>query len=134
MTRKSIIASKKQVLIDKNEVNEILPIVFSFEKMEQGITYSIDKCPNHDLVHFIKKIFEISNMTWCQIRRAYRHGRGSEKITKLDTKKGLKHVPKGASFLSIRYCGKKPFIGYRENRIFHVLLIDHDRTAYKHGN
>jgi len=42
-------------------------------------------------------------------------------------------VTEDVTFLVLRFNGKKPMIGYRDGRTFHILLLDHDFTAYKHS-
>ena len=41
-------------------------------------------------------------------------------------------VTDDVTFLVLRFNGKKAMIGYRDGRTFHILLLDHNFTAYKH--
>ncbi len=44
-----------------------------------------------------------------------------------------KSITEDVTFLILRFNGKKAMIGYRDGRTFHILLLDHDFSAYKHG-
>lgn len=110
------------------------PPIFSFEKMQDGSGYSINCCDRDDQSALAKRLFLLSQMNWRDIRQAPRHGAGTETIARKSIKAKLPDsVTEDSTILALRYNGKRPMIGYREGRIFYVLLLDHDFTAYDHG-
>jgi hypothetical protein len=38
------------------------------------------------------------------------------------------------TLLALRFSGKHPMVGYREDDIFHILWFDFDFTLYDHGS
>lgn len=117
----------------KVSTNTFTPI-FSFEHMIDKC-HCVDCCENDDLVALVKRIRLLSKMTWNQILSSSRHKLGCEKIArdsineKIPTKL---HGQEDINFLSLRFNGMKPMIGFREDRIFHIIWIDFDFKVYKH--
>lgn len=108
--------------------------VFSFEFMARGTGYSVACCENEELSSLASRMFALSQMSWLEIMQAPRHGLGTEKISQSSMKVALpKSVTEDVTLLALRYNGKKPMVGYRDNRVFHILFMDHDFTLYKHG-
>jgi len=106
--------------------------VFCFKYLHKN--YHIDKCDVNEKVSFLSTIVKLSTITWQDIEFSGRHGAGSEKIPRNAINIEL---PKEISddvpfFLALRFCGMKPFVGYRNRFIFHVLYIDRDLSLYKH--
>jgi len=111
-----------------------LPPIFSFEYMTDGTGYSVNCCDSDNRSALASKMFILSRMTWMQIRLAHRHGLGSEKISRSSVTAPLpSKLTDEVEILAIRYNGKRPMIGFREGRVFNILLIDHDFSAYDHG-
>lgn len=108
---------------------------FSFEKMQRGTGYSIECCGAEERAALASKLFELSQITWADIARSGRHGTGSEIIERGSFKIALPpFITQDTNLLSFRYNGKKAMVGYRENRVFHVLFLDWNFTVYDHGN
>ena len=120
--------------IKENEIldDKINYPVFCFKYLHRN--YNIDKCENDDKIKFIEQIIKLSGLTWQDIEYSQRHGLGSEKIQrsaiKLDLPKEI--TDDVVHFLAFRFNGKKPFVGFRDRFIFHVLYIDSDYTLYDH--
>ncbi|TAU29395.1 hypothetical protein ELI48_08440 [Rhizobium ruizarguesonis] len=108
--------------------------MFSFEKMVVGTGYSVTCCQSDDQAALSRQLFALSRMTWRDIKSAPRHGLGTEKMAR-----GSIHAPlpsavtEDVTFLVLRFNGMKAMVGYRDGRTFHILLLDHDFTAYKHS-
>ena len=110
-----------------------LPPIFSLEKII-GDKYCFSKLDDSDKKQFAESIFKRKNLSWNEIKKADRHGLGFEKISK-NAIKGSK--PKFITedmndFLSFRFSGMKPMVGYRIQNIFYVLWFDLDYSLYKH--
>lgn len=106
--------------------------IFSFKYMESG--HSIRDCPKEDKIVLADKLFQLSQMTWQDIFEAYRHGAGQEKIAKNSIRVPIPAcVKEDTNLIAIRYNGKAPIIGFRENEVFHVLWVDFDYSVYKHS-
>lgn len=105
--------------------------VFSFEFLQPS--YCISKCESVEKVAFTDQMRTLSQMTWMQIMFAPKSGLGSEKIPQHIIRAGIpSHITADITFLALRFYGKAEMVGYRENRIFHVLWFDRDFTLYKH--
>lgn len=78
----------------------------------------------------------LSRTEWRIIRQASRKGLGSEKIAR----NAISHaVPPSVtedvqSFLALHYQGKKRFVGYKVDKVFFILWIDHNFKVYDHGS
>ena len=108
--------------------------VFSFEKMGRGNGFCVESCSDDDRAAVAMRLFLLSRMTWQEIHNAPRHGLGTEKIDRAAIRPALPpEISEDVTFLAVRYKGKRPMIGYRDGRIFHLLFIDHSFSAYDHG-
>ena len=78
---------------------------------------------------------ELEQVDLGKIQRAPRHGLGTEEIARASL--GDRAYPGDLSddvpILAFRFMGRAPFLGYRVDRVFTVLMIDPKMTAYKHG-
>ena len=101
--------------------------------------YCIEKCLNADKSfprQLIKKIGEISKLSWSEIKLASKNGLGAEKI---DKKSIRVSIPTTYSedvdfFTSFYFNGTKGrIIGHRSQSLFHILYIDTDLSVYKHN-
>jgi len=111
--------------------DEIEHPVFCFRHLHKD--YHIDKCETVDKVRFLERIVKLCNLTWQEIKLADKHGFGTEKIPKKNIKQQLpKEVTEDVPLLALRYNGKKPFVGFKNRFVFHVLFIDRNLTLYKH--
>ena len=108
---------------------------FSFEKMQEGTGYSVGCCSQEERAALATKLFELSQITWSTINGSNRHGMGCETIKRSSFKVSLPtSVTDDVTLLAFRYNGKKAMIGYRDGRVFYVLILDWNFTAYNHGS
>lgn len=56
------------------------PPIFDLSRMRKG--YDLTECDSEEKVAFADTLFNLSQLTWSQIKNAPRHGLGSEKIGK----------------------------------------------------
>lgn len=106
--------------------------IFCFKHLHKD--HHLDHCTSDEKKSFIERLVLLSQMTWEQIKLAPRHGLGTEKIAVGSIKKGVpSFITEDVTFLlALRFDGKKPFIGHRNQFIFHVIFIDRDFTCYNH--
>jgi len=118
---------EKEILDDK-----INYPIFCFKYIHKS--YHINSCENEDKIRFLERIITLSGMTWQELEYSPKHGMGTEKIQRSAIKQDLpKEITDDVThFLAFRFSGKKPFVGFRERFIFHILYIDRDFTLYNH--
>lgn len=77
----------------------------------------------------------ISRLDWQDLQLAPKHGVGSEKIRRDSIKAEIpyKLTDEVKELIVFRFDGKKPFVGYRNKFIFHILFIDRNFKLYDHG-
>ena len=104
--------------------------IFCLNKIQKN--YCLSKCEIRQKASLIDQLHALSQLTWQEIQAAHRHGLGCETINKdsLNCKVPL-HM-KDETLLALRYDGKKPFVGFRNGRIFHIVWIDRDFSLYPH--
>lgn len=109
--------------------------VFSFEHMPQGSGWSVNCCQLEDRAQLSAKLYQLSSLTWMQISQAPRHGLGTEIIPRNQIASPVpSSVTEDTSLLAFRFSGKKPMVGYRDGRVFHVLWLDWNFSLYPHGS
>jgi hypothetical protein len=108
------------------------PPLFSLHLIQKN--YCITDCQQEDKARFAESLRKLSMLTWRDLKRAGRHKLGCEKIPKNAIKAPIpSSISEDTCFLAFRFCELKPMVGYRENSIFHILWLDHDRNLYDHG-
>lgn len=124
----------KNVGASDTENPDTMPPIFSFEKMVDGCGYSVNCCDADNQAAALRRLFLLSKMKWREIQNAPRHGLGTEKIARNSIQAPIPQgISEDVTFLAIRYNGKRPMLGYRDGRTFHVLFLDHRFDAYNHG-
>ncbi|WP_231420741.1 hypothetical protein [Sphingomonas sp. Leaf205] len=112
--------------------NTMRPL-FSFEHMKEGGGYSVECCEQDDRASLALRLHKLGRMTWGEIGNAPRHGLGTEKIARSSMVPALPSVvTEETNLLAIRFSGMKPMVGFRDGRVFHILFLDKDFTAYPH--
>ena len=109
------------------------PPIFSLEKLQPG-KYCLSELDQENKAMFSDAIFRRKNLTWNEIKRADRHGLGTEKIAKDFIKAPIPRfiTEDMDSYLVFRYHGMRPMVGYRQRDVFYVLWFDSDFTLYDH--
>ncbi len=82
-----------------------------------------------------ERLFELSQLTWNQIKIAPRHGQGFEKIAR-NSLRGVTIPPEVTEeipILAFWFAGRKPMLGFRTGRLLTLIALDRDFTAYDHG-
>jgi hypothetical protein len=97
---------------------------------------NFSRCPTEDQEVLAKHLHTLCQKTWQELLLAtHRHGGVSPlPIKKL---KGVKIPPDLADHTDVcksRYQARKAMIGIRVGRVFRLLHLDHNFTAYDHGD
>ena len=96
--------------------------------------YHIDKCEKDQKVCLLDQMHKLSTTNWQMLSQSHKHGMGFEKIALDNIKPSMpSHITPDVTMYAFRFDGKKPFVGYRNSFIFHILYIDRDFTVYNHG-
>lgn len=118
---------KKQVCVSSNSKKP----VFSFANIQSS--HGLRECPEKDKIALLDKLGQLSQITWQEIFQNDRHTTGQEKISASSIKEPIPSCVKtDTNLIAIRYNGKAPMIGYRENEVFYILWIDYDFEVYNH--
>lgn len=113
--------------------NDRLPPIFSFEFMPDKSGYSVNCCNDEHRAALTRHLYQLSKLSWIDIKNAPRHGMGTERISRNSLKAPVpSKVTEDAEFLALRYHGKSPMVGYRDGRVFHVIWLDHNFSLYPH--
>ena len=122
----------KNFKIDTTEKSKIDYPIFCFRHLHKD--YDLNSCNDSEKKSLIEKIVTLSQLSWSEIQLSPRHGLGSEKISIGSIKPSLPAfiTDDVGSLLSLRFDGKKPFIGLRIRFIFHVIYIDRNFSVYSH--
>ena len=124
---------KPGVVVPKPINWDAMSPVFCLALMKEGNGYSVDCCDLPHRAALAVRLSKLSQMTWLQIKSAPRHGLGCETIARNAIKSPLpQQVTDDVVLIALRYNGKSPMVGYRDERTFHILFIDHNMTLYKH--
>lgn len=108
--------------------------LFSFHYLQDA--YCISKCEKDDKAAFSDTMRHLSYLTWNQIHGSHRYGLGAEKIKRKSIIVGMpRNLPEDVNdFWAIRFSGKKPMIGFRNDDIYHIVWFDRNFSVYDHGN
>lgn len=92
------------------------------------------ECNESELAALLQQLGRLSLLSWQEVQLAPRHGLGSEKIARTSI---AAPIPPAVTedvkfFLSLRFQGKKPFVGFRNGYVFHVLWIENRFRVYAH--
>lgn len=114
-------------------VEEINYPIFCFKHLHRD--YNIEKCEPGEKQSLLERIVKLSSMTWLQIEQTNRHGLGSEKIAINAIRPACpSFITADVKFLlALRFQNNKPFIGFKNGYIFHVIFIDRAFNVYNHG-
>jgi hypothetical protein len=95
--------------------------------------WRISDCERDDQAAFALTAERLSRLSWQEIRSAHRHGLGSEKIPRDALKAAVPStITEDVQFLALRFSGRKPMVGFRSDRIFHVVWFDPRFDLYDH--
>jgi len=88
-------------------------------------------CETNEQAAFACKLRKISQMTWRELKNAPREGLGFESIYNIDKDK-IPAVAQGKRILAFRISEIHRLIGYRDNRVFHIIWNDPRGRVYPH--
>lgn len=105
---------------------------FCFRYLQNG--WDLDTLEQEEKLALIEKMVQIGGLTWQQIQGTQRHGNGHEKISQDAIRAGKPEcVTSDVQLLAFRFCGKKPMVGFRSDKVFYVLWFDREFKLYNHG-
>jgi len=108
------------------------PPIFCLHYLDRD--YGLIKCERNLKVSLIQKLYELSQLTWNQIFSTNRHGLGLELIPYEQIRGRMpNHITGDQKFIAIRFHQLKPVVGYRIDRVFHIVWLDYNMTLYNHG-
>lgn len=98
--------------------------------------YCLSRCEKNEKAAFADTLHRLSQLTWGEIQNAPKGGMGTEKISRdrLTSARIPSGITDDVQLLAIRFCGNAPMVGYKSERVFHVLFLDRDFTLYDHGS
>jgi hypothetical protein len=106
--------------------------IFSLEHHVKSGKYSLTNCDTQSKAALMDKFFELSQLSWGQIRQAPRYGEGYEKIESGSISIAIpKHLHE-KPFIAFRYKGLAPMVGFREGGIFYLVWLDSAFDLYLH--
>lgn len=107
------------------------PPVFSLRYLQRD--FCVDCCEKNEKAAFADKLFKLSQLSWADIRKADRHGLGTEKISRNSIKAAIPtHITPDVDFLAFRFCAKAPMVGYKLGSVFYILWLDRAFKLYDH--
>jgi len=106
--------------------------VFCFKYLHSS--HDLTQCDKDEKSALIEQLAKLSQLSWLQIHMTDRHGMGSEKIARNSIRPSIPPsiTEDVQDFLAFRFHGKKPFVGFRNQFILHIVYIDRDMTVYQH--
>lgn len=117
-----------------SKLSQALPPHFSLEYLARNTKYSIENCPDGHKVAFANRLDKLSQLTWQQIFSSDRHSFGTEKIPRnIISVEIPSYITEDIKFLAFRFSGNCPMVGYRSDRVFYIIWLDHDYTLYPHS-
>ncbi|MBA3922718.1 MAG: hypothetical protein H0X31_13895 [Nostocaceae cyanobacterium] len=137
--KKRFDANKRKEKGERLSVSEIpdvppeqQPPLFSLCYMNKD--YSISKCTKDEKAALADTLYQLSQLTWSQIKASPRHGLGYEKIDRNVIKSSIpSQIKNDVNLIAFRFCALAPMVGYRDGAVFHIIWLDRDFTLYPHS-
>lgn len=88
-------------------------------------------CQRDQKAQFAERLQELSELTWGEINQAPRDGLGTEKIAQYSLREAIpEHISPDVRILSFKFGRGARMIGYREERVFHVVWVDLEHDVF----
>jgi hypothetical protein len=121
-------ARQAPIQVDNSEAR---PPVFSFEYLQSG--WCIQDCESLERSKMLERLRILGQLPWKALRQAHKHGYGTETIAPGSLKVGIpSFVTADVRLLAFRAFEKVAMVGYKQDRIFHVIWIDREFKLYQH--
>lgn len=106
--------------------------IFSFRNMKYGGKNCLSHCDKLSKASMVKKLLQLSQLTWSQILSSSKESLGKENIPKKKFKVSLPRVltPDVISLMVFRFSKSERMAGIRQNDIYDILVVGAD--LYKH--
>jgi hypothetical protein len=103
--------------------------LFSFYHLEDG--FRVSDCQARDRGDFAVRLEELSQLTWTQIILAPRQGLGAETIKRESIRVRVpSDLTRDLRIIAFRFGSGARIVGYREDRVFHVIWVDPNHRVY----
>lgn len=128
--RQCIDCRNKLMSPDWNNSKPVFSLIYLSKK------YSIEQCTKEEKIAFVQAITKFSSLTWTEILYAPKHGLGSESISQQAIKGDS--IPKDivtddTKLIALRFSGKAPMVGFRDQNVFHIIWFDRNFDLYDHN-
>ena len=106
--------------------------IFSFRHMNFGGKNCLSHCDKLSKASMIKKLLQLSQLTWSQILSSSKKSYGKENIPRKQFKVSLPRVltPDVQSLMVFRFSKSERMAGIRQNDIYDILVVGAD--LYEH--
>ena len=111
------------------------PPLFSLRHNVNRKGYMLIECEVREQAAFSEKLYELSQLSWVELRqRGHRQG-GYEKIPHDQITAGIpQHITEDVTLIVFRFNSDNGRIaGYREWDVFYIVWVDRNLTLYKHS-
>jgi len=106
--------------------------LFSFERIQAS--YPLQHCTKDEKASLVDKLYQLSQLSWAEIKQQNRHKLGFEKISQDSIKTGIPaFITPDVCLIAFRFSGLKPMVGYRHEQVFYILWLDREFKLYDHG-
>lgn len=112
------------------------PPAFSLKYLRRKSKYCYSGLIEKEQLAFSSRMFQLSELTWQQIKQAKSHGLGSEVLSQqqITGDEIPSHITPDTKLIALRFHGKAPMVGYRQKEIFYIIWFDRSFTLYNHGS
>ena len=106
--------------------------IFSFRHMKYGGKNCLSVCDKLSKASVIKKLLQLSQLTWSEISSVSKESHGKEKIPIKQFKVPLPSfvTPDVKSLMVFRFSESERMAGIRHNDIYHILIVGADLYAH----
>lgn len=106
--------------------------IFSFRYMNYRGKNCLSNCDKFSKASMVKKLLQLSQLTWSQILSSPKESHGKENIPRKQFKVSLPRVltPDVKSLMVFRFSKSERMAGIRQNDIYDILVVGAD--LYKH--
>ena len=113
------------------ESTQHLKPLFSLEYLKKS--YCLSACTKEEKASLADTLHKLSQLTWAEIMQCGRHQLGCEIINTNAIKDEIPSlITEDVNLLAFRFDGMKSMVGWRLDRIFHIVWLDRNFTLYTH--
>lgn len=96
--------------------------------------YCVTKCDKEERAAFAMTLHQLSRNSWRELKQRGKHKGGCEKISKSQMKFRIPpFFSEDVDCVIFRFSAMKAMIGFRKDKIYYIVALDRNFTAYNHG-